>query len=210
MPVTALASSGSKVFAAAGASVLVLDMTGTRSDEWGPYEYNSIITSLSSNGSLVAAADAANKTVFVLDMTGQVKSVIGKTEEPFIIPSLFFDVALDDKPVLFVANTGKRRIERRRTDGTLIGYFGDAGSGPEAFFGCCNPSHFALIPGGFITAEKGLNRIKILNENGGFVEYVSSVNNFVRPLPLDIASRDGKIIYGANPADSKLYVFERK
>jgi len=36
------------------------------------------------------------------------------------------------------------------------------------------------------------------------------VNNFVPPLPLDIASTDGKVIYGANPADSKLYVFKRK
>jgi hypothetical protein len=42
------------------------------------------------------------------------------------------------------------------------------------------------------------------------VEFVSSVNNFVPPLPLDISSPGGKIVYGANPADSKLYVFIRR
>ncbi|MBG0860262.1 MAG: hypothetical protein IQL11_12220, partial [Bacteroidales bacterium] len=64
--------------------------------------------------------------------------------------------------------------------------------------------------GGFVTAEKGINRIKILDQLGVFVEFVSSVNNFVPPLPLDIASLDGSLIYGANPADSKLYIFQRK
>ena len=32
---------------------------------------------------------------------------------------------------------------------------------------------FAVIPGGYITAEKGINRIKILNSKGEFVEAVS-------------------------------------
>jgi hypothetical protein len=210
MPVTALAVSGNNVYAAVKATILVLNLKGEKVEEWGPFEDNAMITSLTANGLYVAFADAANKTVFILDKKGVVRSLIGKSGEPFIIPSYYFDVALSVDNIIFIANTGNRRIERRNIEGTMLNFFGKPGIEPGAFCGCCNPSHFVLIPGGFITAEKGINRIKILDQNGNFVEFVSSVNNFVPPLPLDIASPDGKVIYGANPADSKLYVFRRK
>jgi hypothetical protein len=60
-----------------------------------------------------------------------------------------------------------------------------------------------------VTAEKGINRIKILNNKGDFVEFVNSKNNFIKSVPLDLASADGVTIYGAYPGDSKLYVFNR-
>jgi hypothetical protein len=210
LPATALTASGSNVFAAVKGSILVLDMKGEKVEEWGPFENNSMITSLASNEGYVAFADAANKTVFILDKNGVVKSLIGETDDPFIIPSLYFDIALSSDNFLYVSNTGMRRIEKRSIDGKLLSFFGKPGTEPGAFCGCCNPAHFALIPDGFVTAEKGINRIKILNTNGEFIEFVSSVNDFVPPLPIDVATNDGKIIYGANPADSKLYVFTRK
>jgi hypothetical protein len=210
MSVKALTASGNDVYAALQGIILVLNMKGEKLDEWGPFEDNSIITSLASNEIYVAFADAGNKSVFILDKKGVVKSIIGRSGEPFIIPSPYFDIAFGTGNILYVANTGNRRIETRKTDGTLLSFFGKPGTDPDSFCSCCNPAHFTVIPGGFVTSEKGINRIKILNKKGEFVEFVSSVNNFVRPLPLDIASQDGKIIYGANPADSKLYVFKRK
>jgi hypothetical protein len=60
------------------------------------------------------------------------------------------------------------------------------------------------------TAPASQIKAETTGPSDNFVEFVSSVNNFVPPLPLDIASLDGKVIYGANPADSKLYVFRRK
>jgi hypothetical protein len=209
-PVTALSVWGDSVFASTQELIMVLNKKGEKLDEWGPFEDNAIITSVSSNGSYVAFADAGNKLVFILDKKGNVKQMVGQSGEPFIIPSPYFDIALGDDNQLYVANTGKRRVETRNIDGTILGYFGEPGTAPGAFCGCCNPAHFALIPGGFVTAEKGINRIKLLNIKGEFTEFVSSVNNFVAPLPLDIASADGKTIYGANPADNKLYVFTRK
>ena len=68
--------------------------------------------------------------------------------------------------IFYVANTGHRRIETRSLDGELISYFGEPGMAPGAFCGCCNPAHFIVIPDGFITAEKGINRIKILGQEG--------------------------------------------
>ncbi len=208
LPVTAIAVSGNMVYAASGPSIHVYDVNGKMTGEWGPFQDNSIITSISADKSMVAFADAANKSVFVLDREGNLKSLIGKLGEPFIIPSLYFEVAVDSGS-LFITNPGNRRIEHRKPDGTLIDYFGQPGTGPDEFCGCCNPSHFAIIPQGFVTAEKGINRIKILDREGKFMEFVSSVNNFVPPLPLDVASLDGKTIYGVNPADSQVYVFTR-
>lgn len=209
-PVTALASYGDLIYAAAGATIQVLDLNGKKTDEWGPFGENTLITSLSANKSYVAFADAANKIVFVLDHNGVVKHMAGESGSEFIIPSPYFDVALSNDNILYVANTGKKRIERRKIDGTLIDFFGESGSGPEGFCGCCNPAHFAVFPGGFVTAEKGINRLKILGEKGEFIEFVSSANNFKPSIPLDVISSDGKLIYAVNPSDGKIYVFEKK
>ncbi|MBI5010241.1 MAG: hypothetical protein HZB98_11475 [Bacteroidia bacterium] len=209
--VTAIASYSDKIYAAKVNALMVLNLEGKIIAEWGPYDEKSMITSVSANKNYVAFADAAGKSVYILDTGGEVKYIIGRSGEQFIVPSPYFDVALGEDNTLFVANTGNRRIERRKIDGTLIDYFGEAGLAPDSFCGCCNPAHFALNGDGFITAEKGVNRIKILNSGGEFNEFVSSVNNFLAPIPLDIAvSPQGETIFGANPGDSKLYVFKRK
>ena len=208
--ITSLSISGDTIFASTQDMIFLFNTEGKMFEEWGPYEDNSIITSLSSNKSYLAFADAGNRMVFVLTKDGRVKSMMGKSGEQFIIPSPYFDLALDNDNALFISNPGKRRIETRTIDGDLVKYFGSSGTAPGAFCGCCNPSHFTLVPGGFLTTEKGINRIKIMDTTGEFGEFVSSDNNFVNSIPLDIATRDGKTIYAANPADSKLYVFKRK
>jgi hypothetical protein len=211
LPVTSIACSGNKIYAGLVNKITVYDLKGKKITEWGPFDNKTIITSVSANENYVAFADAGGKSVYILDKEGEVKKIIGKSGDPFIIPSPYFDVVLGSDNILYVANTGMRSIERRKTDGTIIDFFGEAGLAPDAFCGCCNPAHFALLPDGYVTAEKGVNRIKILNTKGEFVEFVSSQNKFLPPMPLDIAtSADGRIIYGANPADSKLYIFKRK
>jgi DNA-binding beta-propeller fold protein YncE len=211
MPVTALAYNNGILYAATIDQVLVISHDGKLTGEWGPYDQGCIITSITANSSRVAFADAGNKKVYVLDTGGEVVRMAGQDDPEFIIPSAYFDVALNEDNSFFVANTGHRRIELRDADGNMESNFGEPGLAPEAFCGCCNPSHFIRIPGGFVTAEKGLNRIKILDEKGIYVEMVSSKNRFTAAVPLDIAaSADGKTIYGANPDDSKLYVFKRK
>ena len=208
--INSLSVSGDTIFGATSDLILLFSAEGRMIDEWGPFEDNSIITSVTSSRSMVAFSDAGNRMVFVLSKDGRMKSLIGKAGESFIIPSPYFDVALNIDNSLYVANTGHRRIETRSLEGDLLGSFGSPGMAPEAFCGCCNPAHFILVPQGVITAEKGLNRIKILDWNGNFVEWVSSDNNFTASIPLDLASSDGKTIYAANPADSKLIVFKRK
>lgn len=208
--IAALAMSGDTLFAAAEETIYLISPAGKVINEWGPYEAKSLINSLSANKDYLAVADVANKIVFIIKKDGEVHSMIGHADEKLLIPSPYFDVCLTGDNMLFLAHTGKYRIEKWTTDGEFISSFGESGSDPEKFCGCCNPAHFTIIPGGFITAEKGLNRIKILGPSGEFIEYVSSENDFIPSVPLDISSADGKTIYGANPADSKLYIFSRK
>lgn len=207
--ITALAVSGDTVFAATNEAVLLFSSSGKPLGEWGPWEGGSIITSLSSDGEYLAVADAGNKRVFVIGRKGEVISMMGHSEDKFVIPSPYFDVALGDGQ-LYVANTGNHRVEKFSINGKKTGMFGVAGTAPEAFCGCCNPAHIEAIPQGFVTAEKGINRIKILDRDGNFVEFVSSSNDFVESQPLDLASSDGKKIYAANKADNNIYLFIRK
>lgn len=207
--ITSLAVSGDTVFASTPETILLISASGKLISEWGPYEGNSIITSVSADNRFLAFADAGNKLVFVLKKNGELHSMMGQSVEKFVIPSPYFDVALYEGQ-LFAANTGNRRIETWTTDGRKLSEFGEPGTAPAAFCGCCNPAHFAVIPQGFVTAEKGINRIKILDKDGGFIEFVSSRNDFIPSIPLDVASADGKTIYAANSADSTLYIFKRK
>lgn len=208
--ITALAMNGDTLFAASEEVIYLVSPGGEIISEWGPYEANCLITSASANKDYLAIADAGNKIVFIIKKDGEVHAMIGHFGEKLLIPSPYFDVYLTEDNRLYMAHTGKFRIETWTTDGRFVASFGEPGYGTEAFCGCCNPAHFTVVPQGFVTAEKGINRIKILGAIGGFVEYVSSVNDFVASAPLDVASADGKIIYGANSADSKLYVFKRK
>jgi hypothetical protein len=209
-PITAISAFGNKIYAATMELILVISAEGSIIEEWGPFEDNAIITSVSAGSSGVVFADAGNKIIVILDKEGVVRKMVGQNDGQFVIPSPYFDIALDSAGFIYAANTGHRRIETRNSEGVTISYFGEAGTSPDAFCGCCNPAHFVKTRTGYITAEKGINRIKILGESGEFVEFVSSQNDFTPSVPLDLASTDGKIIYAANPSDSKLYVFKRK
>lgn len=207
--ITSLSVTGDTVFAATTETILLISSAGKLISEWGPYEGTSIITSVSSGQDHVAIADAGNKRLFVLDKAGEVLRMMGQGDEKFIIPSGYFDAAVSGNTV-FAANTGNRRIETWTIDGRKTTEFGEPGTAPGAFCGCCNPAHFAVIPQGFVTAEKGINRIKILDHDGNFVEFVSVKNEFNPSIPLDVASADGVTIYAANSFDNKLYIFKRK
>jgi len=207
--ITSVAVSGDTIFAATEETILLVSSSGKLITEWGPYEGNSIITSVSAGKSYLAVADAGNKRIFILKKNGEMNSMMGQSDEQFVVPSPYFDVALSEEK-LFVANTGHRRIETWTTDGKKLSQFGEPGTAPGAFCGCCNPANFAVIPQGFVTAEKGINRIKILDVNGNFVEFVSSQNDFIPSVPLDVASVDGETIYAANSVNNTLYLFKRK
>ncbi len=210
IPINAICFNNDTLFAATDDIIMLYDTIGNLLGEWGPYDDGAIITGISANRNYLAIADAGNKLVFVVDKNGALKSIVGHPGNQFIIPSFYFDVALTYFDTLLVANTGKRQIEFRTIEGDLIRSIGEEGDSFRDFCGCCNPSHFALTPeGNIVTAEKGINRIKILHASGKLVEPVVQLRIFKASLPLDIAVGENGLIYGAYRGNSTLYTFER-
>lgn len=198
------------IYASTGETIHLFNIDGVFKEEWGPYDEESYITSITSNMDFVAFADARNKLIFVVNKEGALKHFFGQPGNQFIVPSPYFDVSFLDEKVLAVANPGKRQIEYRTLSGEIIETFGEEGIGLEEFCGCCNPAHFAFLPDGkIVTAEKGINRLKVIDQNGKLEELVVQSNLFKASIPLDIAiSKEGGI-YAANGADSILYIFKR-
>lgn len=208
--VNALCYYNDTVYIAANDKIMLYDITGSLIGEWGPYDDGAYITGLSANKKYLAIADAGNRLVFVVNKNGALKSIVGHPGNQFIIPSFYFDVALTSFDTLLIANTGKRQIEFRTIDGNFIRAIGEEGDSFRYFCGCCNPSHFALTPAGnIVTAEKGINRIKILLASGKLLEPVAQLGIFRASIPLDIAVGENGNIFGAYSGNSTLYTFER-
>ncbi len=209
--VWALAVFGDTLFATTREKICLFNLSGELLDEWGPYDDEAIITSITANREYVAFADAGNLLVYVLNKNGALKSIVGYPGNQFIIPSPYFDVHLTMDDTLVIANTGKRNIEFRNIEGELLRAFGEEGDDFGEFCGCCNPAHFAYTPdGNIVTAEKGLNRIKLIKPDGKLIEPIAQPANFAASYPLDIAVSSEGLIYAANPKDSKIYIFKRK
>jgi len=209
-PVNAICHNNDTLYVATDDRIILYSRDGAVCGEWGPYDDGAFLTGISANRKYLAIADAGNKLVFVVDKNGALKSIVGHPGNQFIIPSFYFDVALTSFDTLLVANTGRRQIEFRTLDGDLIRSFGEEGDSFRDFCGCCNPSHFALTPEGYIvTAEKGINRIKILLPSGKLVEPVAQSGIFKASIPLDIAVGENGLIYGAYSGNSTLYTFDR-
>ncbi len=132
----------------------------------------SVLTSLAVAEEAVFVADAGNRIVLRLDPDGKLLGRIGEPDEAqgirgFVIPSPHFDVAVTADGLLRVVNPGARRIETFTANGDLLGQWGKASAQIDGFFGCCNPADFTVLPDGrFVTAEKGIPRVKIYSPRG--------------------------------------------
>lgn len=155
------------------ARVEIYDSQGDKLGVWEEgFNEESVLTSIAVGEEDVFVADAGNRIVLRFEREGRLLNRIGDPNEEqgvlgFVIPSPYFDVATGDDGLLRVANPGARRIETYTPDGDLLGQWGQASSDIEGFFGCCNPSHFVLLPDGRImTSEKGIPRIKVYAGRG--------------------------------------------
>lgn len=209
--ITALATHGEIIYAATEKTILLFSLNdGSPLTEWGPWEDNSLITSISATGDRVAFADAGMRRVYILNSEGSMLSFFGHEGETFIIPSGYFDLHLPGDNFIRVVNPGKLRLELRDFSGKIISSFGEPGLAPEAFSGCCNPSHFAMLGDSLVvTSEKGISRIKIMTTGGALKEFVAVPGLFTSALPLDLATDRRGRIFAASTYESAIYVFTR-
>jgi DNA-binding beta-propeller fold protein YncE len=210
--------------------VQVLDAQGGAPASWAPLGDKAFLTSIAVHDGAVLVADAGNRVVLHYDTTGTLIKRIGQRDPDrnipgFAVPSPHFDLAVSRDGLLRVANPGRNRIDTFTLDGDLEFWWGEPSVGIEGFCGCCNPVSFALLPnGGFVTAEKGLVRVKVYNSDGGFVGVVAGPDQFAggkqiriyetpeehQGAVLDVAAGTDGRIYILDPADNTVKVFQRK
>ncbi len=175
------------------------------------------LTSIVVEDEYVYVADAGNRRVWRYDRAGGEPLEIGKKDSAngvrgFNIPSPYFDVDLGPDGSLWAVNPGYHALENYRSDGVPISSWKRSGFTIEGFSGCCNPSHFALMPdGAFVTAEKGLPRVKIHNQDGSLRCVVAAPNQFDEGVVgLDVAVDDEGRIYVLDPSRNQVRTFEEK
>ena len=164
-------------------------------------------------GARTYVADAGNRCIHVFDDRGDFVREIGKSDpdtgfDGLICPSAFLDCAPDADGVLHVTNPGRLRVERYRSDGKLLGHWGEAGEAPQQFTGCCNPISIALLPGGRVaTAEKVVPRVKVYDAKGKMLAYIGPKAFSPDVEGLDVAADSRGQLYVADPGSGKVHVF---
>lgn len=99
--------------------------------------------------------------------------------DSFIIPSPWFPLAASSDGQVWVSNTGRHRVEAYDAAGRRGRMWGRMGQDEAGFCGCCNPAWIHVLPdGSFLTAEKGLPRVKLFAADGAFLETVAAPASF--------------------------------
>lgn len=211
---TCMAVDSETVFIGIGNRVEVYGKDGRVISKWESMGKNAVLTSIAVNGNSVCVADYGNRAVWRFDREGRLKGRLdGKDNERkipgFVVPSPYFDVAFGRGGDLWIVNPGRHRVGRFAPDGKLISEWGVPSMEIEGFCGCCNPSHFAIAPdGSFVTAEKGLPRVKTFRADGTFRDVVAGAEHFGDSLPG--CSGEGLIADIAVDSSGRVLVLDRK
>lgn len=196
--------------------VEVYDRKGVKKAHWESLGEDTIITSIALSKKNVFIADAGNHIVWKFDKSGNRLKRIGEKNEAkdipgFVIPSPFFDVAIDPDGFLWVANTGRHSLENYTEEGGLRSSWGKFSMEIEGFCGCCNPSHFVILDdGSFVTSEKGIARVKVYNRLGNVVSVVAGPDQFAEgTVGLDLAKDSSQRIYVLDPPKKAVRIFAK-
>jgi DNA-binding beta-propeller fold protein YncE len=175
-----------------------------------------LTTSISLSEGYLYVADAGGHIVWKLALNGEKIMRIGEKDAKrdipgFVIPSPFFDVAVDPDNFLWVVNPGRHSLENYTADGGIRSSWGFYGMEIEGFCGCCNPTHMAIMQdGSFVTSEKGIARVKVYNRIGELISVVASAEQFDDGTEgLDIAIDSNQKIYILDPKRKQIRIFKK-
>lgn len=163
----------------------VLDAQGASVAIWQDLGERACLTAIAADEQDVFAADAGNRVVLRFDLAGNLRNRIGERDADrkspgLIVPSPYLDVALDPQGALWVVNPGRHGLENYRPNGELVSSWYRAGMDVPGFCGCCNPIHIAFRnDGSVVTAEKGLNRIKVYAPDTTLLGVVATPENLL-------------------------------
>lgn len=195
----------------------VFAQDGKQLARWEPLGVRAYLTSLASDGTQVWVADAGNRVIWRYDLQGHIRGRLGgatdKTGLPaLIVPSPYLSLAWGQDGLLYIVNPGAHTINVCTPEGELRDAWGQGGPSLEAFTGCCNPTHLALLPdGSVVTAEKGIPRVKVYSARGKLEALVAGQGAF-RPEAAGLslgADAQGRI-FVLDPTRRAVRVFVHK
>lgn len=147
-------------------TVVRLDARGRELARWSLDE-GAVLSSLAVAGDEILAADAGSGEIWRWDRDGQLLAKITRKAR-FAAPVEFFHVVAAAGAV-HVNNPGRHRIESFTADGQHLRQWGAKSRELAGFSGCCNPVSFAVLSSGeFVTAERGVPRLKRFDREGRF------------------------------------------
>ena len=206
-----------KIYVSVNNQIHVYDQNGTLLNEWEKLSENSLITAVSAFGSNIFVADAGNRKVIRYSLQGEKLTEFdgkadGEVGHGFIVPSPYFDLAINADGDLWVVNPGLHSLENYTEDGNLREHWNSTSMQTEGFSGCCNPAHITFLPDGrFVTSEKGLVRIKTYKPSGEFDGVVAAPSKFTgEGVAPDVATDSKGNIYVLDFDKKMIRVFEPK
>jgi len=193
------------------------NMNGRLVKNWEVLNGSTVLTSLAVTDSLLFAADAGNRRVLRYHTNGTLSgSFVGKRDSSdlhgFIIPSPYFELAINSDGELWVVNPGRHAFENYTFDGQFRGFWENSAMTIDGFSGCCNPAQMAILPdGSFVTAEKGMVRIKIHKASGELLSVVAPPEMFATETHApDLAVSPSGDIYALDYERKMIRVFQLK
>lgn len=193
------------------------NLDGLLIKSWEPLGDSTVLTSLAVQDCYVFAADAGKRRVLRYKTNGElIGSFTGKRDiadlHGFIIPSPYFDLAVNAFGELWVVNPGQHALENYTFEGELRGFWEKAAMTIDGFSGCCNPAHMAILAdGSFVTAEKGMVRIKIHKASGELLSVVAPPEAFEGETHApDLAVSPAGDIYALDFERKMIRVFQLK
>jgi len=196
--------------------VEVFDPKGEHVGVWSPPANEAYFTSITTTDAEVWVADRGNRLVWRYDLNGKLLTPVGKSakargEAEFAVTDRYFDLAAGHDDLVYIVNPRLLRVEgydARRGDRETV--WGKGSPAVADFFGCCNPAHLAVLPDGdFVTAEKGIPRVKIYSHQGQFKTVVVGPPQLTE-TPAGVAGdRRGRVLV-LDAKAAKVRVFENE
>ena len=207
--------------------VEVIDMKDSAVASWQELGDRAYLTSVVVDDENVYVADAGNRVVLRFGYDGILRGRIGERDKKrglpgrrldgrkpppgLVVPSPYFDVAIDPQGALWVVNPGKHGLENYRPNGELVSSWYRSGMEPEAFCGCCNPTNLAITREGLlVTSEKGIPRVKVYDRTGKMLAYIPPRMFSPDAAGMDLAVDSKDRIYVAEPVKGRVMVFALK
>jgi hypothetical protein len=210
-----IAVSGKLVVIGYSKSFSAYSCSGEKLFQTGEINDSSVITSLAIWNGKIVVADMGKRRVYIFNQSKREKEFEGvsgaKNLHGFVIPSPYFDVAVNAQNELWIANTGMHTLQQYDDNGNVVRSWEKISLEIDGFCGCCNPAQFTFLPDSrFVTSEKGMPRIKIYSPDGKLESVVAAPDKFTDNGHAPEVATLGETIVALDYDKKMIRIFDKK